>query len=60
MHQPKTGFPGMVPGQLVRIKKNVFGLATSPHTWWQDLQEGIHDIELQMNSSGDKVTCKFE
>ena len=33
MHQPKTGFPDMVPGQLVRIKKNVFGLATSPHTW---------------------------
>ncbi|CAE7261332.1 unnamed protein product [Symbiodinium sp. CCMP2592] len=24
MHQPKTGFPGMTPGQLVRIKKNVF------------------------------------
>ena len=60
MHQPKTGFPGMVPGQLVRIKKNVFGLATSPHTWWQDLQEGIHDIELQVNSSKGKITCKFE
>ena len=30
MHQPRTGFPGMLPGQLVRIKKNVFGLAIIP------------------------------
>ena len=41
LHQPSTGFPGLLPGQLVRIKKNIFGLATSPHEWWQDLQSGI-------------------
>ena len=38
LHQPTTGFAGLHPDQLVRIKKNVFGLATSPHEWWQDLQ----------------------
>ena len=41
LHQPRTGFPGLLPGQLVRIKKNIFGLATSPHEWWVDLQNGM-------------------
>ena len=41
LHQPATGFPDLLPGQLVRIKKNIFGLATSPHEWWLDLQSGI-------------------
>ncbi|CAE7197707.1 unnamed protein product [Symbiodinium sp. CCMP2592] len=60
MHQPKTGFPGMVPGQRVRIKKNVFGLATSPHTWWQDLQAGIFDIEPELPYLDGKATYKFD
>ncbi|CAE7324982.1 RE2, partial [Symbiodinium sp. CCMP2456] len=47
MHQPKTGFPGMLPGQLVRIKKNVFGLATSPHEWWGDLQDGFREVTVR-------------
>ena len=46
LHQPRTGFPGLLPGQLVRIKKNIFGLATSPHEWWQDLQGGIKRTEV--------------
>ncbi|OLP92925.1 Copia protein [Symbiodinium microadriaticum] len=46
MHQPRTGFPNMLPGQLVRIKKNVFGLATSPHEWWGDLQDGFHAVKV--------------
>ena len=41
LHQPATGFPGLLPGQLVRIKKTIFGLATSPHEWSLDLQGGI-------------------
>ena len=47
LHQPPTGFPGMLPGQLVKIKKNIFGLATSPHEWWQNLQEGILTVEIE-------------
>ena len=47
LHQPNTGFPGLHPRQLVRIKKNIFGLATSPHEWWQDLQSGILDMEIE-------------
>ena len=47
LHQPATGFPGLRPRQLVRIKKNIFGLATSPHEWWQDLQGGILQVEVQ-------------
>ncbi|CAE7468389.1 RE2 [Symbiodinium natans] len=47
LHQPDTGFPGLDPRQLVRVKKNIFGLATSPHEWWGDLQAGIKGIELR-------------
>ena len=46
IHQPPTGFPGMRPGDLVRVKKNVFGLATSPHEWWIDLQNGIYVTKI--------------
>ena len=44
LHQPSTGFAGLHPDQLVRVKKNIFGLATSPHEWWLDLQRGIKTI----------------
>ncbi|CAE7219835.1 unnamed protein product, partial [Symbiodinium sp. KB8] len=47
LHQPATGFPRLRPRQLVRIKKNIFGLATSPHEWWQDLQGGILQVEVR-------------
>ena len=60
MHQPKTGFPDMVPGQLVRIKKNVFGLATSPHTWWQDLQGGVGNFELEIESDEGITHWRFD
>ena len=49
IHQPPTGFPGMKPGQLVRVKKNIFGLATSPREWWLDLQEGIYKVNIEMD-----------
>ena len=52
IHQPPTGFPGMRPGQLVRVKKNIFGLATSPREWWLDLQDGFYKIEIKI---GDRV-----
>ena len=51
IHQPPTGFPGMKPGQLVRVKKNIFGLATSPREWWLDLQEGISKISIDIEGS---------
>ena len=51
IHQPPTGFPGMKPGQLVRVKKNIFGLATSPREWWLDLQEGVGKINIDIEGS---------
>ncbi|CAE6956523.1 RE1 [Symbiodinium sp. CCMP2456] len=48
LHQPTTGFAGLHPKQLVRVKKNIFGLATSPHEWWLDLQNGIKGILLEI------------
>ena len=49
LHQPSTGFAGLHPEQLVRVKKNIFGLATSPHEWWLDLQRGIKTITVVTN-----------
>ncbi|CAE7245918.1 RE2 [Symbiodinium sp. CCMP2592] len=46
LHQPATGFPGLLPDQLIRIKKNIFGLATSPHEWWMDLQAGMLKVRI--------------
>lgn len=51
LHQPSTGFPGLLPGQLVRIKKNIFGLATSPHEWWLDLQEGMKKVRVTLKGA---------
>eukprot|EP00439_Symbiodinium_sp_Y106_P001495 s818_g1.t1 len=48
LYQPTTGFAGLHHDQLVRVKKNIFGLATSPHEWWQDLQNGIKGIILDI------------
>ena len=48
LYQPTTGFAGLHHDQLVRVKKNIFGLATSPHEWWQDLQNGIKGIMLDI------------
>ena len=60
MHQPRTGFPDMLPGQLVRIKKNVFGLATSPHEWWIDLQNGFFSIKIEVYLHEELKTAKFQ
>ena len=30
----------------MKIKKNIFGLATSPHEWWEDLQAGIKGVTV--------------
>ena len=54
--QPVTGFPGMKPGQLVRVKKNIFGLATSPREWWEDLQDGFRRVTIEV----DNVIYKFD
>ena len=48
--QPETGFPGMSPGQLVRVKKNIFGLATSPREWWEDLQDGFRKVQIEQDN----------
>ena len=32
----------------MRVKKNIFGLATSPREWWLDLQEGIGKISIDI------------
>ena len=50
IHQPDTGFPGMSPGQLVRVKKNIFGLATSPREWWEDLQNGFRNVVIEFDN----------
>ena len=35
LRQPAEGFPGLEPGQLLRVRKAIFGLAVSPRLWWK-------------------------
>ena len=45
--QPRTGIPGLQPGQLVEVLKGVFGLSTSPKLWWSKLSTDLVKISLE-------------
>ena len=34
LRQPKEGFPGLEPQQLIGVRKGLFGFADSPRMWW--------------------------
>eukprot|EP00435_Cladocopium_sp_Y103_P068690 s358_g32.t1 len=53
--QPQRGIPGLCPGQLIEIKKGVFGLSTSPKLWWLKLSSDVIDITFEYNSEKFKV-----
>ena len=39
MRQPKEGLKGLVYGQLLLVRKGVFGLLDAPRRWWRHLRE---------------------
>ena len=41
--------PGLVPGQLIEIRKGVFGLATSPKLWWLKLSSDMLELKIHYN-----------
>ena len=43
MHQPRDGVPGLLPNQIIRICKGVFGLTESPKMWYERLVQVITD-----------------
>eukprot|EP00959_Pyramimonas_sp_CCMP1952_P430568 9017837-Pyramimonas_sp.AAC.1 len=51
MEQPPQGLPGLQPGQVLRIVKGIFGLATAPRQWWATLKNALLKVKL---SSMDK------
>ncbi|CAK0819108.1 unnamed protein product [Prorocentrum cordatum] len=46
MEQPPQGLPGLQPGQVLRIVKGIFGLATAPRQWWATLKNALLKVEL--------------
>ena len=47
MKQPKTGFPDMEPGALLKIEKNIFGLVDSPREWWTEFRDTVLAKEIE-------------
>ena len=43
MHPPRGGVPGVLPDQIIRICKGVFGLTESPKMWYERLVKVITD-----------------
>ena len=43
MHPPHGGVPGVLPDQLIRVRKKVFGLPESPKMWYERLVKVITD-----------------
>ncbi len=37
MRQPKQGLPGLVPGQLLKLLKSVYGRPDAPRAWYNEL-----------------------
>ena len=54
MEQPKEGLPGLEPGQLLEIKKGVFGLATAPRLWWTRFSQLLKELTVERD---DGETC---
>ena len=52
MKQPKTGFPDMEPGALLKIEKNIFGLVDSPREWWQEFRDTVLKKEIRHDGQG--------
>eukprot|EP00959_Pyramimonas_sp_CCMP1952_P164203 3432984-Pyramimonas_sp.AAC.1 len=46
MEQPPQSLPGLQPGQVLRIVKGIFGLATAPRQWWASLKNALLKVEL--------------
>ena len=53
--QPIRGIPGLLPGQLIEIKKGVFGLSTSPKLWWLKLSSDVVGITFQHKGESFKI-----
>ncbi|CAE7266153.1 RE1 [Symbiodinium natans] len=41
MHQPKGGLPGMQPGQILRLRKPVYGQPNAPRAWFDALSDAL-------------------
>ena len=39
LHQPQGGLPGLRPGQLLKVRKGVYGLMDAPRGWWLALKK---------------------
>ena len=50
MRQPKQGLPGMKPGQLLQLRKAVYGRPDAPRAWYNELSRVLQQ-EFQFEKS---------
>lgn len=43
MRQPKQGLPGLIPGQLLRLLKSVYGRPDAPPAWYNELARVLQE-----------------
>lgn len=43
MRQPKQGLPGLIPGQLLRLLKSVYGRPDAPRAWYNELARVLQE-----------------
>ena len=44
LRPPKEGLPGVNPGDLLELRKGVYGLANAPRLWWRRLRQVLCDL----------------
>ena len=41
LEQPRCGLPGLEGGQLIRVKKGIYGLPDAPRAWFETLKSAL-------------------
>ncbi|CAE7724502.1 GIP [Symbiodinium sp. CCMP2592] len=57
LKQPRTGLGNLHPAQLLRIKKGIFGLVDSPHSWWERFKGDVTTLKPVLE---DGTECVIE
>ncbi|CAE7414743.1 RE2 [Symbiodinium sp. CCMP2592] len=55
LRQPRGGVEGLLPEQLFRVKKGIFGLPDSPRKWWRRLRRDMLSIKIDFQG----LTLRF-
>ncbi|OLP74990.1 Copia protein [Symbiodinium microadriaticum] len=66
LRQPKGGVQDLLPDQIFRVKKGIFGLPDSPRKWWRKLRRDMMNIRIEFEGQSLQFvqcaldTCLFQ